>query len=133
MGGWSDPWVPDLGPEDLNGYLALYDLREEGVPSPGLEIGDWALVLSEEDTRRLVELLHLPLAETLFKREKFHLPGDVEEIGKGGGPLDLIVELDRDGLHLELWQLGSDTGWGVTIPHHKIAEVAAAARRMSSN
>lgn len=129
--GWQSPvWVMPDEYEDRCGYFALYSHKGEDGDrwaSPALEVGDWALTLDDADTVRFVAMLNGLLAEQLFEPVTFHLDGELEDLGRGGGPLEVRVELAHDGVRIDLFQLGQHTGSGATIPTGVIAEAAAAA------
>ncbi|MEV4806792.1 hypothetical protein AB0K18_42930 [Nonomuraea sp. NPDC049421] len=131
--GWQSPvWVMPDEYEATHGYLALYSHKGEDGDrwaSPSLEVGDWAFSLDDDGTRRFVELLNGLLAEVLFEPVTFHLDGDLADLGRGGGPLEVRVELAHEGVQVDLFQLGQHTGAGATIPTGLVAEVAAAASK----
>jgi hypothetical protein len=125
-----DPvWVV---PEDEGryGYFVIHSHKGQDGDrwtSPSFEVGDWGFALTDDDTVRFVEMLNGLLVEVLFEPVVFHLDGDLQDLGRGGGPLEVRVELARDGVRIDLFQLGQHTGSGATIPTCVIAEAAAAA------
>lgn len=113
------------------GYLALYAPDPDDRWPLMFEVGDWCFSLDAPDLTRLLGMVQGLLAETLFDPVVFHRDGDLEELANGGGPLDVRVALERDGLAIDLYQLCEHTGSGVTIPHARIPEFAAKASALS--
>lgn len=120
--------------QDLDdaGFICLHAPDADGRHALNFEIGDWWVSLPKAQSNQVIDLLQGLLAESPFDPVVIHLNGDPAEIGMGGGPLDIHLELDRDGLAIDLYQVGQHTGSGATIPHADIPRFAAAAIAMSA-